>query len=367
MNILHVYKAALPKSMGGVEQIIHQLAKGTVEEGANVDVLALNRGPREVVDAGGYPVHYEPVNFEVASTPFSAGALRRFSGLANTADIIHYHYPYPFADLLHLMVSKGKPSIVTYHSDIVRQRKLMKLYKPLQKRFLSSVDQIVATSPNYVQTSQILRSFRDKVSVIPLGLDEANYPEPSEEKLSYWRERLSDKFFLFIGVLRYYKGLHILLDALKESDYPTVIAGDGPELAALKAKVQANGLKNVHFVGHVSDEDKSAILKLCYAFLFPSHLRSEAYGLSLVEAAMFGKPMISCEIGTGTSYINTHDKTGFVVRPDDPADLSMNMSKLWGDEVKASYLGRDARRDYLDSFKASAMIKKYMDLYGQFV
>lgn len=367
MNILHVYKAALPHSMGGVEQVIHQLAKGAAEKGANVDVLALNRGSREVVDGGGYKVHYQPTLFEIASTPFSLKAFYKFRKLSQKADIIHYHYPYPFADLLHLTCCPSKPSIVTYHSDIVRQRKLLKFYKPVQKRFLSSVDRIVATSPNYVQTSKTLRDYVDKVSVIPLGLEESSYPESSTERLDYWKKRVGSKFFLFIGVLRYYKGLHILLDALKEADYPTVIIGTGPEESTLKQKANEYGLKNIHFLGHVSDEDKAALLKLCYAFVFPSHLRSEAFGLSLVEAAMFGKPMISCEIGTGTSYINVHGETGYVVNPRDSVELAQCMLFLWKDEIKSRQFGKAARKKYINSLKSSMMTKNYMDLYGMVV
>ncbi len=367
MNILHVYKAALPHSMGGVEQVIHQLAKGAAEKGANVEVLALNRGPREVVDGGGYKVHYQPTLFEVASTPFSLKAFYKFRELSQKADIIHYHYPYPFADLLHLTCCPSKPSIVTYHSDVVRQRKLLKLYKPLQKRFLSSVDQIIATSPNYVQTSGTLQEYADKVSVIPLGLEESNYPEPPANKLDYWKKRVGGKFFLFIGVLRYYKGLHILLDALKGVDYPTVIIGTGPEENALKQKANEYGLKNIHFLGHVSDEDKVTLLKLCYAFVFPSHLRSEAFGLSLVEAAMFGEPMISCEIGTGTSYINVHGETGYVIKPRDSVDLAQCMLMLWKDEIKIRQFGEASRKRYILAFKSSIMLENYMGLYEKFV
>lgn len=363
MKILHVYKAALPYSMGGVEQVVHQLAKGAAEEGANVDVLALNRGPREVVDGGGYKVHYQPTLFEVASTPFSLKAFYKFRKLSQKADIIHYHYPYPFADLLHLTYCPRKPSIVTYHSDIVRQRKLLKLYKPLQKRFLSSVDCIVATSPNYVQTSESLQDYVDKVSVIPLGLEDSNYPEPPAERLDYWKKRVGDKFFLFTGVLRYYKGLHILLDALKEVDYPTVIIGTGPEEKTLKQKANEYGLKNVHFLGHVPDQDKVALLKLCYAFVFPSHLRSEAFGLSLVEAAMFGKPMISCEIGTGTSYINIHGETGFVVKAENSIEWASFMSKLWEDELKAGQFGKAGLLRYKELFRSTRMLESYYKIY----
>src|SRR5581483_9882445 len=196
------------------------------------------------------------------------------------------------------------PAIVTYHSDIVRQRLLLHLYRPLMYRMLTRSYCIIATSPNYLATSAELQKFRDKVSVIPLGLDEHSYPRPDGNRVDKWRARLGADFFLFIGVLRYYKGLHILIEAAQRTAASIVIVGSGPIENQLRKKAQRMGIKNVHFLGFVSEEDKIALLVLARALVFPSHLRAEAFGLSLLEAAMCGKPMISSEIGTGTSYVN---------------------------------------------------------------
>jgi rhamnosyl/mannosyltransferase len=66
------------------------------------------------------------------------------------------------------------------------------------------VDRIVATSPNYLATSDVLDKFREKTNVIPIGIDRSTYPEPSSTLLAHWRRRFGDRFFLFVGVLRYY-------------------------------------------------------------------------------------------------------------------------------------------------------------------
>ncbi len=115
------------------------------------------------------------------------------------------------------------------------------------------------------------------------------------------RERAGEKFFLFVGNLRYYKGLHVLLDALEGTPFRAVLSGPAHEQELRRQAARLN-LTQVDFVGPVGDEDKVALLTLCRALTFPSHLRSEAFGISLLEGAMFGKPMISTEIGTGTSY-----------------------------------------------------------------
>ena len=108
-------------------------------------------------------------------------------------------------DVAHFLTRVRKPTVLTYHSDIVKQKTLLRLYKPLMHQFLKRVDRIVATSPNYVESSETLQRFQDKVRVIPIGLDEATYPCPTDEKLAYWRKQVGERFFLFVGALRYYK------------------------------------------------------------------------------------------------------------------------------------------------------------------
>jgi rhamnosyl/mannosyltransferase len=287
--------------------------------------------------------------------------------MAREADVVHYHFPWPFTDMAHFLARIDKPTVLTYHSDIVRQKTLLRLYQPLKHRFLQSVDAIVATSPNYLASSAVLDRYRDKTHVITLGLDKTSYPEPDQARIDAWRAKVGPKFFLFVGVLRYYKGLHILLDAVAGTDYPVVIVGAGPIEQELKAHAQRLGLKNVMFVGKVDDLDKVALLKLCYAVAFPSHLRSEAFGISLLEGAMYGKPMISSEIGTGTTYINIDRETGLVVPPSDHEALRAAMRTLWNDPQMASEMGRRAEARYWQLFTSAQMADDYTQLYQQLV
>ena len=290
-------------------------------------------------------------------------AFLRFRQLAKEADIIHYHFPYPFADLLHFITRVDKPTVLTYHSDIVKQKYLLKLYQPLMNKFLGSVDRIVATSPNYLKSSKVLARFKDKVSVIPIGLDKSTYPTLNKDRLEYWKKKFGDKFFLFVGVMRYYKGLHILIEAARNSDYPIVVVGAGPIEKELKDQVESLGINNIYFIGFISDEEKVTLFTLSYAILFPSHLRSEAFGISLLEGAMYGKPLISSEIGTCTTYINIDGETGMVVPPSDPGALRKAMDYLWNNPVVAKKMGESAEERYWDLFTADKMAKSYVDLY----
>lgn len=366
MRVLHFFKTYYPDTFGGVERTIHALAKGGLEKGVRSTVLSLSRNPiQNTVTFDGHSAQKSKLSFEFASTGFSADAFSMFSEASQKADIIHYHFPWPFMDLVHLWQRPEKPCLVTYHSDIVKQKILLRAYQPLMYRFLGSLDRIVATSNNYVATSPVLQSHRAKVHVIPIGLDEADYPKAPDHLKQEWRRRFHRPFFLFVGVLRYYKGVQFLLEAAKDLPADIVIMGAGPMSADLKQRAVELNLNNVHFLADRSDLDKAALLALCTAFVFPSHLRSEAYGLSLVEAAMFGKPMISCEIGTGTSFVNQDRQTGLVVPPGNPEALASAMRTLLLEEALRRTLGEAARQRYEHELRAETMVDRYVMLYHQ--
>lgn len=368
MRILHFYKTSFPDTIGGVEHVINQIARGANKFGVKTDVLSLtpDRSAR-TVEIDGYLAHRARLDLQVASTGFSVSAFLRFSQLAKKADVIHYHFPWPFMDVVHFATRVKKPTVVTYHSDIIRQKLLLKFYRPLQSKFLASVDRIVATSPNYLATSGVLEKFAHKVNVIPIGLDKATYPKLMSDRLQVWRERIGEKFFLFVGAIRYYKGLHILLEAAQGTEYPIVIVGAGPIEQELKAQATRLGLRNLHFLGHLPDEDKVALLTQCYGVVFPSHLRSEAFGISLLEGAMYGKPMISSEIGTGTTFINIGGETGLVVPPSEPIALRQAMRYLWEHPEEAAEMGKRAEKRYWQHFTAEQMVKSYLNIYDDLV
>ncbi|MEX5745176.1 glycosyltransferase family 4 protein [Massilia sp. X63] len=368
MRVLHFYKTYYPDSVGGIEQVIRQLCVGTTRLGVTNTVLSLSRHKDLApIQFDGHTVQRVPVNFEIASNACSVQALGALARMAREADVVHYHFPWPFMDLAHFMARVDKPTVVSYHSDIVRQKRWLRLYQPLKHRFLESVDAIVAASPNYLASSRVLASYRDKTRVITYGLDKTTYPNVEPCRLAHWRAKVGPKFFLFVGVLRYYKGLHFLLEAAQGLDYPIVIVGTGPEETALKEQAARLGLKHVIFTGALEEADKAALLSLCYALAFPSHLRSEAFGISLLEGAMYGKPMISCEIGTGTTYINRDRETGLAVPPSDPAALRDAMQQLWNDPELARRMGARAEQRYHELFTSEQMASNYTALYQELV
>lgn len=365
MKVLHFYKTYYPDSYGGVQQVIYQIAQGTVALGVRSEVLFLSASEtRHNQKLDDHIIHSSPLNLEIASTGFSLEAIARFKKLSATADIVHYHFPWPFMDLVHFLANVKKPTVVSYHSDIVKQKILLKLYRPLMHRFLAQADAIVASSPAYLENSEALRNHPEKTYVIPYGLDDNACLKPDLNTLNHWRRKLPERFFLFLGALRYYKGLNYLLEAAAINKLPVVIAGSGGVELELHQQARELSLDNVNFLGTVNEMDKAALLSLCTAFVFPSHLPSEAFGVSLLEAAMYAKPMISCEIGTGTTFINIDQQTGLSIPPANAPALAQAMERLWNNAALCTHYGQLARARFDQHFTAQAMAHSYASLYN---
>jgi rhamnosyl/mannosyltransferase len=366
MRVLHFYKTFAPDSFGGAQSVIRDIARGTEPFGIETQVLSLSRSPdSNSVHVDGVWARKARLHLELASTGLSLSVLSVFKEMAQDADLIHYHFPWPMMDVIHFLSRTDKPAVVTYHSDIVKQRWLKAAYGPLMHRFLDSVEGIIATSPNYLETSAVLGRHRDKVTVIPIGTGDIARRELPEAKRAYWREKLGPRFFVFVGALRYYKGLDFLLEAAAETGFPVAIIGAGRRSQQLARTIAARKLDNVHLLGEVSEDEKALLLDMAFGFVFPSHLRSEAFGVALLEAAASRLPLITCEIGTGTSYVNRAGETGLVVRPADPMTLAAAMRRLWADPVMARRMGDNARRRYEALFTARQMGAAHAALYAR--
>ena len=366
IKVLHVYKTYHPETNGGIEMVLHQLMQhlNDFNVESKLFVLSPTATPSRIQYEEGEVIRCR-TTLEISSNPMSLKALTQFADEAKWADVIHYQFPWPFGDLLHLLRGNKKPSVVSYQSDIVRQKMLMSLYEPIMNLFLSKVNRVCTSSPAYLKSSEILSKLPNKVTVIPNGIDTSACPPAPEKCLNHWKEKFGKGFFLFIGVLRYYKGLHTLIEAAALTKYPVVIAGEGPEEINLQKKATQLGANNIFFTGKISNEEKSALLSLCGSFVFPSHLRSEAFGMSLVEASIYKKPLITCEIGTGTTFVNIDEETGIVVPPEDAKALARAMQRLHTDQALAKSMGEAAYLRYQQLFTATEMARQYRDVYDE--
>jgi rhamnosyl/mannosyltransferase len=236
------------------------------------------------------------------------------------------------------------------------------------KSFLNDVDVIVATSSIYADTSPTLKNYREKVEIIPLGLSRNALPnEPNKELVNKWQERLGDGFFFFVGVLRYYKGLDVLIRAAVLSGVQVVIAGAGFEWDSLQQQKELLEAENVHLLGRISDEDKAALISLSRAMILPSYVRSEAFGVSLLEGMFYSKPLITAELDTGVNFVNEDGVTGIKVDAQSARGLAHAMLKFDKDPELARTMGLAARQRYERLFTGRTLGESYANLYKRLV
>jgi len=372
VKVLHIYRTYFPDPPGGLQEAIRQISLATRDFGVESKIFTLspNPEPRTIAFDEGDVVRSKSWAAPASCDLGGLDSLRQFRVLAQWADVLHFHFPWPFADVLRLLGEPHKPAVMTYHSDVVRQKYVGYVYGPLMRWMLRSMDAVVATSPAYARTSSVLTAVvaEKRLRVIPLGMADFASGECTTESDVNLISRLSlgeRPYFLSLGVLRYYKGLHTLIEAAPRIGANIVIAGSGPEMERLKKQAAETGASNVIFAGQVSNEEKAALLRGCRGLVLPSHLRSEAFGMVLVEAAMFGKPLVCCEVGSGTSYVNEHGVTGFVVPPESPKALADAMTALLSNEALANRMGGAARHRYEMLFSASALGTAYRNLYSR--
>ena len=371
MKVLHIYRTYFPDPPGGLQEAIRQICLATSPFGVESRVFTLSPAPnpREIAAPEATVIRCRSWAAPASCDLGGLDSLQEFRKLSSWADVVNFHFPWPFADLLHLLSGPTRPTVMTYHSDIVRQQYLGHIYGPLMRRTMQSVAAVVATSPAYAASSPVLikAEVASRVRTIPLGIVDFSETEAGEDdRIHVERLQLDGKpFLLALGVLRYYKGLHTLIEAANSISGNIVIAGSGPEELALTAMAASLGAKNIVFLGQVSEQQKVVLLRRCRALVLPSHLRSEAFGMVLVEASMFGKPMVCCEVGSGTSYVNVDGETGFVVQPESPDAFASACNRLMQDDGLADRMGLAARARYERLFSGPALGRAYSDLYQE--
>lgn len=362
MKVLHVYKDYYPV-LGGIENHLKLLAERQVQRGLEVQVLVTNLtfkttfeeiGSVRAVKAGRLAT--------VASTPLSL-SLPLWLGRLE-ADIVHLHFPYPLGELSYLLRGGGRKAVVTYHSDVVRQRALLKLYQPFLWRFLEKVRRIIATSPPYIQSSPYLSPFAHKCAVIPYGIDLTLFRSLDDERTEALRGRYGSPLILFVGQLRYYKGLGYLIEAMQGIQAKLLVIGQGPMEREWRALSERLGVADkVLFLGQVTSEELVRHYTASELLVLPSCQRSEAFGIVQLEAMACGRPVVSTELGTGTSYANLDGQTGLVVPPGEPAALREAIDNLLRDEALRRRLGERARERVRREFSAQMMVDKVIALY----
>lgn len=372
MKILQISKFYAPVE-GGIESVVRELVEGLNDADYPTDVLCANTTSRTDVThiQSGYTVTRASSLGKVLSTSLSPALIAHAQRLARHYDVIHVHLPDPMANLALAFARPTCKVVVHWHSDIVNQRTALKLYAPLQRSLLRRADAIIATSPPYAKSSPWLREFAEKVAVIPIGIqDPCSSPAATPEKVHAIRSQYGDRRIIFaLGRMTYYKGFDTLISASSclPPDTVILIGGAGELLEPYRQRVVENGLQEkIHFLGRVSDDLLPSLFAASDVFCLPSTVRSEAFGVVLLEAMAAAKPIVACNIpGSGVPWVNRHGETGFNVPPADAVSLAARLRQVLDDSALAKALGTAGRQRYEMAFTSKLMVHKTLSLYEE--
>lgn len=386
MKILHVYKDYSPV-LGGIEHYVQTLAEAQARAGHEVTVLVCARGAvGSTREERGVRVSRAGRLATLASMPISPALVWRLR--AERPDIVHLHLPFPLGEAAQLLFGRCRTWVATHHADVTRQRRLLLVYAPVLRRILAGARRVVALSPRLVESSPWLAPHRAKCVVIPFGVDlERFHPADVTNKANETFEQVDQSgqsataasikssalsspvepdAFLFVGRHRHYKDMPLLLTALaRVPEARLTVAGDGPMREAWEARARALGLgQRARFIGEVADEDLPELYRSARALVLPAASRAEAFGIVLLEAMASGLPCLTTEVGTGTSWVVEHGRTGFVTPVGDVEAMVSAMRQLIDNPETAQNMGRRARERAKALFGPERMFEAMAALYA---
>lgn len=372
MRVLQVSKF-YPPVMGGIEAVAWELTEGLRGLGLRTDVLCSDqrlRGRRDPEGPGGEVCRAGRWGM-LLSTSIAPAMPWHLHRLAGRSDIVHLHMPDPMAAAAFWLTRPRTKLVVHWHSDVIRQRRALRLYEPLQNWLLGRADAIIATSPPYADASEPLQAWRNKVVVVPIGISD-NRHAVRPEAVAAIRQAYRGRHLVFaLGRMTYYKGYDVLIRAAAAlpEDCAVVIGGDGELLDHYKAMSIRLGLAGkVHFLGHVPDDELPSYFEACDLFCMPSTVRAEAYGVAMLEAMVMARPVVASDIpGSGVPWVNRHGETGLNVPAGRPDELAAAIRLLLDSPGLRERMGQAARQRYERDFGADRMARATIDLYRRIV
>lgn len=370
LKVLEVNKAYYPH-IGGIETLVKQYSEELGEFGADVRTLVCrdDKGGtvKEVVN--GVPVIRAGSFGTYFSCPLSLHFIREFRRMAKKADVVHINVPFPLADAALLLSGFKGRVVVSWHSDIVKQKKLLMFYKPFLKYLLNRADAIMIATIGHLNGSDFLPEYREKCRILPYGITVEDYLNIDRKPIL--TEKLTDKNSVkvfFTGRLVYYKGVDVLLKAFaKVKNCELFIAGTGELENSLKTCAESCGLaEKVHFLGFLSDEELRQAYADCDIFVLPSVAKSEAFGIVQLEAMVYGKPVINTNLPSGVPHVSLDGETGLTVPPSDVKALAKAINRLAEDKELREELGRNAAERVREKFSEKKIIRSlYSYLSGE--
>lgn len=367
LKVLQVNKLYSPVT-GGIERIVQYIAEG-LKDDVDMQVLVCQtkgRGRDDVIN--GVKVHRAGSMGILFSLPISFPFLFKFRNMAGKADIVHIHCPFPLADLACMLSGYKGKVVVSWHSDVVKQKKLMLLYRPVMEWLLKRADVIIVSANGIIEGSSYLGPYKEKCRIIPFAVN----PEVDRKGKEYLEtlplRRIDEEQitrFLFVGRLVYYKGVDVLLRAFAKVENAKLhIVGSGELENQLKNFVYSNNMSDkVSFKGNISDQELEREFEDCDVFVLPSVMKSEAFGLVQQEAMAYGKPVINTKLKSGVPEVSVDGETGITVEPGDVDGLTKAMQELIDNPVKRLRLGKAARKKVDEQYTMEVMLERVKEIY----
>ena len=328
MRILQVNKHYSPW-VGGIETVVQDVAVGL--KGYQMQVLTCQselgkQTTKEVIN--GVEVHRARMLCKIRSMPVSWDFFKLFKELSVDADIIILHHPFPLAFLAAALYGRKGKIIVWYHSDIVRQKFLNIFIQPIIEKVLKDSSKIFVFGDNIIKYSKLLQPFKNKCVVVSFGIDIAKFNNSEDLAIvQKIKDKYPQKIILAVGRLVYYKGFHVLIDAMRGIDAHLIIIGDGPLQKELQNQIKQNRLEeNITIIPYVPS--LNPYIKASEFFILSSVARSEAFGIVQLEAMACGKPVINTSLPSAVPEVSLDGLTGITVSPGNTEELRNAIKKL---------------------------------------
>jgi glycosyltransferase involved in cell wall biosynthesis len=362
MKVLHVGKY-YPPYMGGIETHLQALSR-ELTKAVDLRVIVSNdraQTAREVLDGVNLLRVSTPLKlFSTPLCPAMVSAIRN-----SAADLIHIHLPNPTAVMAYLASGHRGKAIFTYHSDTVKQKVLGTLFQPLLDAALRRSSAVIATSPNYLATSPVLATVRDRCHVIPYGIDLSQFSQCDPAVVSQIRQQYGERLVISVGRLVYYKGFEYLIRAMARVNGKLLIVGDGPLRGDLQKLASELGIaEKIVFLGEIQNERVIPYYHAAQIFALASVARSEAFGIVQIEAMASGLPVINTALDSGVPFVSLDGQTGLTVAPADADAMAAALKRLLDDADLRRTLGSAGIRRAQQEFSLDTMVRRTLHLYA---